>query len=136
LPSVSSRRWTAFSTTWSRRAVGTPSAVRLESENVGFNSELVLQRARQLVEALGRKIDIAIFLQEGSTELFVDEAVQRLVGLLLARCCGRHVRFCQSFRELIGSPRLPFARIGYESAATVTAIVIRACGLCRCSVIH
>src|SRR5687768_437490 len=113
-----------------------PSTVRLETENVGFSSELVLQRTRQLVEAPGRKIDIAIFLQEGSTELCVDEAVQRLIGMLLPRRCRGHVRFRQSFRELIGSPRLPFARIGYESTTTVTATVIHDCWLCRRSVIH
>lgn len=113
-----------------------PSPVRLETENVGFSSELVPERPRQFVETLGRKIDIAVFLQEGSTELFVDEAVQRLVGVLLSRRCCRHVRFRQSFRELIGSPRLPFARISYESAASVTAAVIHTCWLWRRSVIH
>jgi hypothetical protein len=112
--------------TWSRRAVRMPSPVRLETENVGLSRELVPQRTRQLVEALGRKIDIAIFLQEGSTKLFVDEAVQRLISVLLPRRCRGNVGFGQSFRELIGSPRLAFARIGYESTATVTAAVISA----------
>jgi len=60
-----------------------PSAVRLESEHVRFASELVPKRPRQLEEALGRKIDIAIFLQKRSAELFVDEIVQRQIGVLL-----------------------------------------------------
>jgi hypothetical protein len=113
-----------------------PSTVRLEPENVGFTSELVPERARQLVEAFGRRIDIAIFLQEWTTELFVHEVVQGLIGVLLPRRCGRHVRFGQSFRELIGSPGLTFARISHESIATVTAAVIRAGRGFRRSGIH
>jgi hypothetical protein len=113
-----------------------PRPVRLETENVGFSSELVPERRRQFVETVGRNVDIAIFLQERSTELFVDEAVERLISVLFPRRRCRHVRFCQSLRELIGSPRFAFVRIGYESAATVTAAVIRACRIrCR-SVVH
>jgi hypothetical protein len=36
--------------------------VRLETENVRFGIELVPKRARQFIEALGNKIDIAVFL--------------------------------------------------------------------------
>ena len=101
---LSSREWTAFSAIRWWRAVRMPSAVRLETEHVRFAGELVPQRPRQLDEALGRKIDIAIFLYERSAELFVDEDVQRLIGVLLPRGYGIHVRFGQCLRKIRRDP--------------------------------